>query len=116
MSEAAGGAGGGGGGADTELKTKTPHVNVGKNRKLGLNIMYYHTPIVSGFQLICAKKGQHLKICKTRRRLQPELLNGILSRVQLRGNDANSREHRKAAVVDFALLSMVANKTFYESS
>ena len=33
MSEAAGGAGGGGGGggADTELKTKTPHVNVGNN-------------------------------------------------------------------------------------
>ena len=26
-----GGGGGGGGGADTELKTKTPHVNVGKN-------------------------------------------------------------------------------------
>ena len=25
---------GGGGGADTELKTKTPHVNVGKNSKL----------------------------------------------------------------------------------
>ena len=24
--------GGGGGGADTELKTKTPHVNVGKYR------------------------------------------------------------------------------------
>jgi len=26
-----GGGGGGGRGADTELKTKTPHVNVGKN-------------------------------------------------------------------------------------
>ena len=29
--EAAGGGGGRGGGADTELKTKKPHVNVGKN-------------------------------------------------------------------------------------
>ena len=28
---AGGGGGRGGGGADTELKTKTPHVNVGKN-------------------------------------------------------------------------------------
>ena len=27
-------AGGGGGGADTELKTKTPHVNVGKKKTL----------------------------------------------------------------------------------
>ena len=96
--------------------TKKQHEVPEKNRKLGLNIMYYHTPFVSGFQLICAKKGQHLKICKTRRRLQPELLNGILSCVQLRSNDANSREHREAAVVDFALLSMVANKTCYESS
>ena len=34
MSEAGGEAAGGGGrGADTELKTKTPHVNVGKKNK-----------------------------------------------------------------------------------
>ena len=33
MSEAGGEAAGGGGrGADTELKTKTPHVNVGKKK------------------------------------------------------------------------------------
>jgi len=31
VSEAGGEAAGGGGGADTELKTKTPHVNVGNN-------------------------------------------------------------------------------------
>ena len=73
--------------------------------------------MVGGAQLICTKRrSQHPKFWKTRRRLQPELLNGILSRVQLRGDDANSREHREAAVVDFALLSMVANKTCYESS
>ena len=38
--EAAGGGGGGGGrgGADTELKTKTPHVNVGK--KVSLETQY----------------------------------------------------------------------------
>ena len=29
-------AGGRGGGADTELKTKTPHVNVGKNHSSGI--------------------------------------------------------------------------------
>ena len=40
MSEAGGEAAGGGGrGADTELKTKTPHVNVGKN------ISYVHQSI-----------------------------------------------------------------------
>ena len=73
--------------------------------------------MVGGSQLICTKKkSQHLKIWKRRRRLQPELLNGILSRVQLRGNDANSCEHREAAVVDFALLNMVPFKTCYESS
>ena len=33
--EAAAGGGRGGGGADTELKTKTPHVNVGKNQCQG---------------------------------------------------------------------------------
>ena len=65
--------------------------------------------MVGGAQLICTKRrSQHLKICKRRRRLQPELLNGILSRVQLRGNDANSREHREAAVVNLTLLSMAA--------
>ena len=64
-----------------------------------------------GAQLICTKKrSQHPKMWKTRRRLQPELLNGILSRVQLRGNDANSREHREAAVVNLTLLSMLALK------
>ena len=34
--EAAGG--GGRGGADTELKTKTPHVNVGKNSQFSINV------------------------------------------------------------------------------
>jgi len=33
-----GGREGGGGGADTELKTKTPHVNVGKNAFLVLDL------------------------------------------------------------------------------
>ena len=61
--------------------------------------------MVGGAQLICTKKrSQHPKIWKTRRRLQPELLNGILSRAQLRGNDANSREHREAAVVIILIL------------
>ena len=65
--------------------------------------------MVGGSQLICTKKkSQHLKIWKRRRRLQPELLNGILSRVQLRGNDANSCEHREAPVVDLTFLSMAA--------
>ena len=60
------------------------------------------------FSAHLCQKGPHLKICKTRRHLQPKLLNGILARVQLRGDDANCREHRKAAVVDFAFLSMDA--------
>ena len=64
-----------------------------------------------GAQLICTKKrSQHPKMWKTRRRLQPELLNGILSRVQLRGDDANSREHREAAVVNLTLLSMTPTR------
>ena len=62
------------------------------------------------FSAHLCQKGPHLKICKTRRRLQPKLLNGILSRVQLRGNDANSRKHREAAVVNLMLLRMVAAK------
>ena len=67
--------------------------------------------MVGGSQLTYTKKrSQHPKICKTRRRLQPKLLNGILSRVQLRGNDANSRKHREAAVVNLTFLSMVAAK------
>ena len=34
-----GGGGGRGGGADTELKTKTPHVNVGNNDRKGRKIV-----------------------------------------------------------------------------
>ena len=37
--------------------------------------------------------------------LQPELLNGILARVQLCGNDTQRCKHGEAAVVDFSLLS-----------
>ena len=71
---------------------------------LGHNIMW---PVALGLSV--PKRGASTrKFGKTSRRLQPKLLNGILSRVQLRGNDANSREHREAAVVNLTLLSMAA--------
>jgi len=45
VSEAGGEAAGGGGrGADTELKTKTPHVNVGKNTKAPCMVSHQHFP------------------------------------------------------------------------
>ena len=93
---------------------------MGKNRKLDFNLKIrncsiciimsrtYIMHLCQWFSAHLCQKGPHLKICKTRRRLQPKLLNGILARVQLRGDDANCREHREAAVVDFAFLSMDA--------
>ena len=51
----------GGGGADTELKTKTPHVNVGKKMGIRSDLQADHDVKICGFAL--EKEEAHFDVC-----------------------------------------------------